>query len=115
MELQCEDVQTVERKLQEMNTKYVKRIVEEGGIYVDQLFIHDPDCYMVEICNCENLPVEPIVQGSESPCSVRSPSNRQAPLKGFENIEACTHEIQSTVMEQIIILNATPRPNEFAV
>ena len=115
MESQCEDVQAVERKLQEMNTKYVKRIVEEGGIYVDQLFIHDPDCYMVEICNCENLPVEPIVQGSPSACSVRSPSNRQAPLKGFENFEACTHEIQSTVMEQMIILNASPRPKDIAV
>jgi len=61
LELQCEDVQGAERTLKEMNIKYVKRIVEEAGIYVDQLFIHDPDGYMVEICNCEKLPMEPIM------------------------------------------------------
>ena len=44
-----------------MNIKYVKRILEEVGIYMDQLYIHDPDGYMVEICNCEKLPIEPIM------------------------------------------------------
>nr|DAD21532.1 TPA_asm: hypothetical protein HUJ06_022995 [Nelumbo nucifera] len=47
----------VERKLKEMGIKYVQRRVEEGGTYVDKLFFHDPDGFMIEICNCENLPV----------------------------------------------------------
>ena len=61
LELQCEDVQGVERILKEMNIKYVKWIIEEAGIYMDQLFFHDPDGYMVEISNCEKLPMEPIM------------------------------------------------------
>ncbi|BBH08469.1 Lactoylglutathione lyase / glyoxalase I family protein [Prunus dulcis] len=32
--------------LKEMETEYVKRRVEEGGIYVDQLFFHDPESLM---------------------------------------------------------------------
>ena len=59
LELQCEDVQGAERTLKEMNIKYVKRIVEEERIYMDQIFIHDPHGYMVEICDCEKLPMEP--------------------------------------------------------
>lgn len=50
----------VEKKLKEMEIEYVKTRVEEGGIYVDQLFFHDPDGSMIEICNCDNLPVIPL-------------------------------------------------------
>lgn len=57
---QCESMQAVERRLEELNVRYVKRRVEEGGIYVDQIFMHDPDGFMIEICNCENLPVVPL-------------------------------------------------------
>jgi len=60
MSFQCESMQVVESKLVEMNIKFVKRTVEEGGVYVDQLFFHDPDGFMIEICNCENLPVVPL-------------------------------------------------------
>jgi hypothetical protein len=55
--------------MQEMDIKYEKRIVEEEGLYVDQLFFHDPDGYMIEICNCENLPVVPV---TSVPSSVKS-------------------------------------------
>lgn len=51
---------TVEKRLNEMEIEYVKNRVEEGGVYVDQLFFHDPDGLMIEICNCDNLPVIPI-------------------------------------------------------
>lgn len=50
----------VERKLREMGIVYEKRRVEEGGIYVDQMFFHDPDGFMIEICNCDNLPLIPL-------------------------------------------------------
>jgi hypothetical protein len=98
LELQCEDVQAAERKLQEMNIKYVKRIVEEGGIYVDQLFIHDPDGYMVELCNCENLPMEPIMAG-------RLPSHIQ--------IQIQKKELQ--VVEQILVASASPAERQIAL
>jgi hypothetical protein len=50
----------VERRLKELGIPYIQRCVEEGGIYVDQIFFHDPDGFMIEICNCDNLPVVPL-------------------------------------------------------
>uniref|UniRef100_A0A5B6ZQA6 Putative metallothiol transferase FosB n=1 Tax=Davidia involucrata TaxID=16924 RepID=A0A5B6ZQA6_DAVIN len=61
---QCESMAAVEKMLKEMEIEYVKSRVEEGGIYIDQLFFHDPDGSMIEICNCEILPVVPLVGDS---------------------------------------------------
>jgi hypothetical protein len=58
--MQCESMAAVERRLKELSIPYIKRCVEEGGIYVDQIFFHDPDGFMIEICNCDNLPVVPL-------------------------------------------------------
>jgi len=58
--MQCESMVAVERRLMEMGIPYVQRCVEEGGINVDQIFFHDPDGFMIEICNCDNLPVIPL-------------------------------------------------------
>lgn len=66
---QCLDMKLVMRKLEEMNIEYETAVVEEGGIQVDQLFFHDPDGYMIEICNCQNLPVLPL-----SSCPLKLPS-----------------------------------------
>ncbi|TKY71392.1 Metallothiol transferase FosB [Spatholobus suberectus] len=57
---QCSDMKLIMQKLDAMNIEYVTAVVEDGGIQVDQLFFHDPDGYMIEICNCQNLPVLPI-------------------------------------------------------
>uniref|UniRef100_A0A7N0VJ02 VOC domain-containing protein n=1 Tax=Kalanchoe fedtschenkoi TaxID=63787 RepID=A0A7N0VJ02_KALFE len=65
---QCESMSVVEEKLHEMEIKYVARTVEEGGIFVDQLFFHDPDGTMIEICNCNNLPVVPLITAGERSC-----------------------------------------------
>ena len=43
---------------------FIKQTVEEGGISIDQLFFLDPDDNMIEICNCERLPVIPLPVGS---------------------------------------------------
>lgn len=46
----------MERKLKGMNVKYVKRTInEKEGAPIDQFFFSDPDGFMIEICNCENL------------------------------------------------------------
>lgn len=60
MYVQCESMVAVERRLKELGIPYVMRCVEEGGINVDQIFFHDPDGFMIEICNCDNLPVVPL-------------------------------------------------------
>ena len=67
---QCESMVTVEKKLAEMGIEFISRTVEEGGIYVDQLFFHDPDGFMIEICNCDNLPVIPLAGEAIRACSL---------------------------------------------
>ncbi|PON54896.1 Glyoxalase-like domain containing protein [Trema orientale] len=66
---QCESMETLEKKLKEMEINYVKTRVEESGIHVDQIFFHDPDGLMIEICNCDNLPVIPLTEDSVRSCS----------------------------------------------
>lgn len=48
---------------------YVRAMVEEGGVQVDQLFFHDPDGFMIEICNCDSLPVIPLAGEIARSCS----------------------------------------------
>ena len=66
-------MEAVERILDKMKMKYVKRRVEEGGIYIEQIFMHDPDGFMIEMCNCDILPVVPLGSSSSSAC-LRVPS-----------------------------------------
>ncbi|KAF5753030.1 hypothetical protein HS088_TW01G00948 [Tripterygium wilfordii] len=68
LSFQCTDVGLVKRMLEEMGIRYVTAVVEEDGIKVDQVFFHDPDGYMIEICNCDNIPILPI-----SSCSIFKP------------------------------------------
>ncbi|MCL7025107.1 hypothetical protein MKW94_029486 [Papaver nudicaule] len=69
---QCTDIELVKKRLREMGVKYETALVEEGGVFVDQLFFHDPDGYMIEICNCDNIPVIPL---SASACSIKKPQS----------------------------------------
>ncbi|XP_076889423.1 glyoxylase I 4-like [Bidens hawaiensis] len=66
---QYENIEYVEKKLKEMAIIYTRQRVEEGGIYVDQLFFHDPDGFMIEICNCDILPVIPIAGAMVRSCN----------------------------------------------
>ncbi|RVW81625.1 hypothetical protein CK203_044557 [Vitis vinifera] len=66
---QCESMGAVEKKLKEMGMEYTRQKVVEGGIEVDQLFFHDPDGFMIEICNCDNLPVIPLAGQMVRTCS----------------------------------------------
>ncbi|XP_021906338.1 uncharacterized protein LOC110820997 [Carica papaya] len=66
---QCENMGAVEKKLKEMGLDCVRAIVEEGGINVEQLFFHDPDGFMIEVCNCDNLPVIPLAGEMVRSCS----------------------------------------------
>ncbi|KAF7809679.1 metallothiol transferase FosB-like [Senna tora] len=86
---QCRDVGVVKRRLEEMGMRYVTAVVEEEGSRVDQVFFHDPDGYMIELCNCENIPILPISSSSSSSFKPRRASSfKKAPTScGFmENI-----------------------------
>ncbi|CAA6663819.1 unnamed protein product [Spirodela intermedia] len=61
------DMRMVAKKLDEMGIEYITAVVEEGGVFVDQLFFHDPDGYMVEVCNCQVLPICPLSQSNRLP------------------------------------------------
>ncbi|KAL8138681.1 hypothetical protein V2J09_004682 [Rumex salicifolius] len=66
---QCESMGAVQDKLEEMGIKYKRAQVKEGGINIDQLFFHDPDGFMIEICDCDNLPVIPLAGEIARSCS----------------------------------------------
>ena len=52
-----------------MGIQHVRAKVTEGGLEVDQLFFHDPDGFMIEICNCDNLPIVPLAGDMARSCS----------------------------------------------
>ncbi|XP_052190813.1 glyoxylase I 4-like [Diospyros lotus] len=64
---ECTDVELVKRRLEQMGVRYVTVVVEDGGAVVEQVFFHDPDGYMIEICNCNNFPILPVSSGSFKP------------------------------------------------
>ncbi|XP_015579222.1 glyoxylase I 4 [Ricinus communis] len=100
---QTSDMDLVVRNLEEKNIEYVTAVVEEGGITVDQLFFHDPDGYMVEICNCQNLPVLPL-----SACPLKLPKAANGnltppPLYGNRSWEmACSGGVASLMMDNFV-------------
>ncbi|KAL5214394.1 hypothetical protein ABZP36_003546 [Zizania latifolia] len=57
---QCSDMALMKTRLQAMDREFVARRVWDGETVVDQLFFHDPDGNVIEICNFENLPVIPL-------------------------------------------------------
>ncbi|PKI36256.1 hypothetical protein CRG98_043368 [Punica granatum] len=72
----CEDMEAIERKLMDRNIKYMKTTLgDDSQSKIDQLFFTDPDGFMIEICNCENLRLIP--QGSLG--KIKLPSNQHNP------------------------------------
>ena len=61
---------------------------------MDQLFIHDPDGYMVEICNCEKLPME------------RSTATRLSSDQTQIQKKELRAQLQSTIVENIFAARA---------
>ncbi|XP_010271470.1 PREDICTED: uncharacterized protein LOC104607512 [Nelumbo nucifera] len=95
---QCTDVGLVKMRLREMGMKYVTAVVEEGGIKVDQVFFHDPDGYMIEICNCDNIPVVPLSSCPLRVCKAKEISCKMAAVIGCGVMETKMMESLSTEM-----------------
>ena len=62
----CDSVQEVECALRQHGIDFVTDVVVEGPVVVEQVFFHDPDNNMVEICNCNILPHHP--EGGAGAC-----------------------------------------------
>ncbi|XP_059311030.1 glyoxylase I 4 [Lycium ferocissimum] len=73
---QSEDMEGMVQRLEQFKIKYLKRTVgEEEGAAIDQLFFKDPDGFMIEICNCENVKLVP----QRSIGRIKFPSDRHNP------------------------------------
>ncbi|OIS99525.1 PREDICTED: uncharacterized protein LOC109231139 [Nicotiana attenuata] len=104
---QCSDMDLIIERLNEMKIEYVTATVKEGGVTVDQLFFHDPDGNMIEICNCQNIPILPL-----SSCPLKkfaTPTfNQTTPNSFYENGSRganmnCSGEVESLMMENLAL------------
>ncbi|KAH6762592.1 Lactoylglutathione lyase / glyoxalase I family protein [Perilla frutescens var. hirtella] len=97
---QCTDMNVIIQRLEEMKIEFVTAIVREGGIIVDQLFFHDPDGYMIEICNCQNLPVLPL-----SSCPIRKMSTPKITIPNPPSLyggkQQCSAEVEALMIENL--------------
>ncbi|CAN4110720.1 unnamed protein product [Withania somnifera] len=93
------------QRLNDMEIEYVTATVKEGGVTVDQLFFHDPDGNMIEICNCQNIPIIPL-----SSCPLKKLSNlptfnqNTVPNSFYGNESSkknCLGEIEYVMMESL--------------
>ncbi|XP_027337526.1 uncharacterized protein LOC113851254 [Abrus precatorius] len=101
---QCSDMKLVLKKLDAMNIKYVTAVVEDGGIQVDQLFFHDPDGYMIEICNCQNLPVLPISSCPLNQASINYRKDQAPSFYGEGTLKInCFAEEALLMMENLMV------------
>ncbi|CAK9329585.1 unnamed protein product [Citrullus colocynthis] len=106
LSFQSENMAITEKQLKEMRIEYVKCEVEDDGIFIDQLFFHDPDGLMIEVCNCENLPILPVSGGSDSLtaannatrlCSIQQ-AEQQQKLQQIQNAA-----VQMLQLQQLLI------------
>ena len=74
-------MEKVEQALQDHGIKYEKNTIDENGIVIEQVFFHDPDGFMIEICTCEKFPVQPLNGATAELCNlVRTLSRRKSGL-----------------------------------
>nr|XP_043620503.1 uncharacterized protein LOC122592360 [Erigeron canadensis] len=103
---QCTNMDLIINKLEELDIKYVTAIVTEGGVEVNQLFFHDPDGYMIEICNCHVLPVLPIVSCPLKKHTLTQQINEQEESSFYDKISSKNYfcgEDEVLMMENLVI------------
>ncbi|XP_050210189.1 glyoxylase I 4 [Mercurialis annua] len=83
---QCQDMEEMEKRLKQYNVKYMKRTMEDedqNGTKIDQLFFDDPDGFMIEICNCENVKLVP--SDASLATAIKLPTDRHNPPLDTQN------------------------------
>ena len=58
--MQCTDMGLMKARLGDMGLEFVAARVRDGETVVEQLFFHAPDGNVIEVCDCEKLPVIPL-------------------------------------------------------
>eukprot|EP00898_Chlorokybus_atmophyticus_P008746 jgi/Chlat1/8873/Chrsp92S08189 len=73
LSFQSDSIDSLASALERHGLPYKRQVVVEGPVRVHQLFFHDPDNNMIEICNCEALPITPLtscpISFSQRSCS----------------------------------------------
>nr|XP_043621833.1 metallothiol transferase FosB-like [Erigeron canadensis] len=103
---QCSDMDLIVKKLEELDIKYVTALVKEGGVEVNQLFFHDPDGYMIEICNCHVLPVLPITSCPLKNLPKISKISNNADSSFYEKMKSKNHfcgEEEALLMDNLLV------------
>ncbi|KAK1372747.1 Metallothiol transferase [Heracleum sosnowskyi] len=103
---QCTNMDLIIRQLEEMNIEYVTAVVTEGGVVVDQLFFHDPDGYMIEICNCQNIPILPLSGLASCPvpkCTTPTNNNFASSSGKMCSERQMCREVEALMMENLIV------------
>ncbi|KAG6430318.1 hypothetical protein SASPL_108382 [Salvia splendens] len=97
---QCTYMNVIIERLEGMKIEYVKAVVREGGIIVDQIFFHDLDGHMIEICNCQDLPVLPLTA-----CPIRKMSTPKITipktLSFYGGKKQCSGEVEAMMIENL--------------
>ena len=68
--MQSDFISGVEQALEEHGIKYTKKTIDEQDVAIEQVFFHDPDGFMIEICTCEVFPVKPLTPATASICNL---------------------------------------------
>ena len=74
---QADDLADVQARLAAAAIPAAREAVTEAGLVVTQLFFHDPDRNMIEVCDCHALPTVAldgtVIQGAAA-CAMRASS-----------------------------------------
>lgn len=99
---QTDSVEMVEQALQFHNIKYEKSTIDENGIVIEQVFFHDPDGFMIEICTCEKFPVQPLNVATAELCNlVRTLSRRKSGLPINRSISRANTGEKLNILDQL--------------
>ncbi|KAL1828315.1 hypothetical protein DCAR_0207519 [Daucus carota subsp. sativus] len=100
---QCTNMDLIIQKLGAMGIEYATALVTEGGVEVDQLFFHDPDGYMIEICNCQNLPILPLSGLSSCPVPNSTTLSNNKALPSPCGKVSSKREVEAMMMEHLVV------------
>ena len=64
-----EPLEEITTRLSSLGIDYKEQVIFEGGVILNQVFFHDPDRNMIEICNCDTLPIRPLDDADETASS----------------------------------------------
>ncbi|PRW57501.1 metallothiol transferase [Chlorella sorokiniana] len=79
LSFQADSLDGVQAALRSRGIPFVRQEVVEGGMLVEQLFFHDPDNNMIEVCNCDCIPIVPLEQWGRYPaCTAGSAQDDEA-------------------------------------